>query len=111
MLNKIHNLMQYQIDGRIFAEILFDWNCKIDDVIDYYPSITQILNDHEVVIHLETPDNVYEEGYTSYVIKISDKTQSIYIRLEGVYCSYDNTFKNWHQVKPVEVTKIEYQRC
>ena len=45
------------------------------------------------------------------MIKVSDNTQTIFIRLEGVYSSYDPTFMNWHQVKPVEVTKIEYQRC
>lgn len=111
-MDNINNLMQRKFGVRKFPEILFDWNCEIDDIISHdYLSIGQILDEMGITIQLEQTQSEPEIGYLNYVIKVSDNTQTIFIRLDGVYSSYDPTFMNWHQVKPVEVTKIEYQRC
>lgn len=61
-----------------------------------------------------------EEGKTSFDYEIDNAKEtsrvylvddSIYIRLNGVYYSYDGlTFKSWEFVQPVQVSKIEYQK-
>lgn len=112
MLNKIIELMQLQFDGRTFPQILIDWECKLYDIIQYeYSSIGDHLNRLGLLIELKESQSTDEEGYSCYVIKIDHESETVFIRLEAMSSSYEGiVFKNWHLVKPVEVTKIEYQR-
>lgn len=112
ILNKIIELMQLQFDGRALPQILIDWQGKIDDIVRYeYQSIGKRLDKMGLSFELKDCQKTDEEGYSYYVIKIIDQNETAFIKLEAMNSSYDGPIlQNWHEVKPVEVTKTEYQR-